>query len=96
MFNGFFRTAPDGEGDARENLQPRFQSVLLNENDFAVSKRLDEIKLIELNVEVIRCAATTSAAANRWGDMILRAGDVLVLLGQPLALITAEKRLHEG
>ena len=28
------------------------------------------------------------------GDMVLRAGDVLMLLGEPLSLAAAEKRLH--
>jgi Trk K+ transport system NAD-binding subunit len=30
------------------------------------------------------------------GDMVLRAGDVLVLLGQPVTLEAAEARLRKG
>ncbi len=95
-FSGFFRVPADAVGEAVENMQPRFQSVLLNERDAAVGKTLDEINLAELEVEVNAMRRHNVRGSQPAGDMVLRAGDVLVLLGQPISLMAAEKRLREG
>lgn len=94
MFSGFYRGSADALGEATESLQPRFQSVLLAEPDAAVGRTLDEINLTELEVEVNAVRRHHVRGHQPVGGMVLQAGDVLVLLGQPVALIMAEKRLR--
>jgi CPA2 family monovalent cation:H+ antiporter-2 len=94
MFSSFFSPSVNAAGDTTESLQPRFQSVLLNERDAAVGKTLDEINLVELEVEVNAVRRQNVSGSQPAGDMVLQAGDVLVLLGQPVALMMAEKRLR--
>lgn len=77
-------------------MQSRFRSVLLGEADDAVGKTLDEINLAELQVEVNAVRRHNVRGNQPAGDMVLHAGDVLVLLGQPMPLAVAEKRLREG
>ena len=96
VFSGFFREPADEVGETTESLQPRFHSVLLNERDAAVGKTLDEVNLAELEVEVNSVRRHNVRGSQPAGDMVLRAGDVLVLLGQPMPLMAAEKRLREG
>jgi len=93
VFSGYFRAAPEPVGEATDNLQPRFNSVLLNKDDAAVGKTLDEINLAELNVEVNSVRRHNVTGNQPAGDMLLRAGDVLMLLGDPVSLAGAEKRL---
>ena len=96
VFSGFFRLSVDAVGEVTESLQPRFHSVLLDERDAAVDKTLNEINLAELRVEVNSVRRHNVRGTHPAGTMVLRAGDVLVLLGQPMPLLEAEKRLHEG
>jgi len=94
MFGSFFHAPVDAVGEATDSLQPRFQSVLLNERDAAVGKTLDAAKLAELEVEVNAVRRHNVHGNQPAGDMVLESGDVLVLLGQPVALMMAEKRLR--
>jgi CPA2 family monovalent cation:H+ antiporter-2 len=97
MFSGYFRNSPAPEaGDVTESLQQRFQNVMLNAGDAAVGKRLEEIKLAELNIEVNAVRRHNVEGSEPSGDMVLRAGDVLVMLGQAVTLEAAEKRLRKG
>jgi len=94
MFGSFFHAPVDAVGETTDSLQPRFQSVLLNERDAAVGKTLDAAKLAELEVEVNAVRRHNVHGNQPAGDMVLESGDVLVLLGQPVALMMAEKRLR--
>jgi CPA2 family monovalent cation:H+ antiporter-2 len=98
MFSGYFRNAPatDGVGESTESLQQRFQNVMLNVGDAAVGRRLREIKLADLNIEVNAVRRHNVEGSQPSGDMVLRAGDVLVMLGQAVTLEAAEKRLRKG
>ncbi|BCK86577.1 glutathione-regulated potassium-efflux system protein KefC [Sideroxyarcus emersonii] len=99
MFSGYFRTTPppeEAETEDGENQQPRFQTVRLNPGDAAVDRRLLEMKLDQLSVEVNAVRRHNVEGSQPAGDMVLRAGDVLVLLGQPVTLEAAEKRLRQG
>ncbi len=96
MFSGFLRAPADALGETTENLQPRFHSVLLGERDAAVGKTLDEVNLAGMGVEVNSMRRHNVHGSQPAGDMVLRAGDVLVLLGQQNPLLEAEKRLREG
>ena len=62
----------------------------------AVGKRLGDMKLDELNVEVNGVRRHNVHGSQPSADMLLRTGDVLMLLGQPLMLEAAEKRLRAG
>ena len=64
--------------------------------DIAVGKQLVEMKLDQLSVEVNAVRRHNVEGSQPAGDMVLRAGDVLVLLGQPVTLEAAEKRLRKG
>ncbi|TXT27033.1 MAG: monovalent cation:H+ antiporter-2 CPA2 family [Gallionellaceae bacterium] len=96
VFSGFFSIPAETVVEATESLQPRFFSVLLGESDFGVGKTLDEVGLAEMEVEVNSVRRHNVRGTQPAGDMVLRGGDVLVLLGQQLALLAAEKRLREG
>ena len=96
MFSGYLRSAPPELGEDTENLQPRFHHVMLGERDAAVGKQLGEMKLDELNVEVNGVRRHNVLGSQPSADMLLCAGDVLMLLGQPEMLEAAEKRLREG
>ena len=96
VFSGYFRVPADTVGETVESLQPRFQSVLLNEGDAAVGKTLDEVNFAELEVEVNAVRRHNVRGSQPAGNMVVQTGDVLVLLGQPLPLAAAEKRLREG
>jgi CPA2 family monovalent cation:H+ antiporter-2 len=98
MFNGYLRSpqADQEVGEDTESLQPRFQNVLLYEGDAAVGKRLKDMKLEDLNVDVNAVRRHNVEGSHPAGDMVLHAGDVLVMLGQPVTLEAAEKRLRKG
>jgi CPA2 family monovalent cation:H+ antiporter-2 len=100
VFRGQFHTADDGAGEETERLQARLHSVLLNERDAAVNKTLDDLDLDGLQV-VVNAVRRNNLPGNQTvnqpsGDTVLHAGDVVMLLGQQVALQEAEKRLREG
>ena len=95
-FKGYFRTAPIEDDDAGDNLQPRFLNVRLRDDSSAVGKKLGEVGLAELNVEVNAVRRRNVHGAQPSGDMLLQAGDILVLLGLPDALQAAESLLHSN
>jgi CPA2 family monovalent cation:H+ antiporter-2 len=94
-FSGYFRTVQD-ETDEADSLQPRFLSVLLKEDSAASGQKLGEMALGELNVEVNAVRRRNVRGAQPGEDMLLQAGDVLVLFGLPEDLLHAEERLHKG
>jgi CPA2 family monovalent cation:H+ antiporter-2 len=95
-FSGYLRGIHEDVGEATESLQPRFLSVLLKEDSDAVGKRLREASLDTLNVEVNAVRRRGVRGAQPSEEMLLQAGDVLVLLGLTEALQEAEERLHKG
>ncbi len=98
MFSGYLRTpqAVQIESDEEEGQQPRFHSILLRETDAAVGKRIGDLRLEELNVEINGVRRHSVPGVEPMPDLRLKASDVLLLLGQPLMLEAAEKRLREG
>ncbi|MCG6933541.1 MAG: monovalent cation:proton antiporter-2 (CPA2) family protein [Gallionella sp.] len=95
VFNGYLRTARI-EDDAGDSLQPRFLSVRLNDDSSAVGRKLGELGLAELSVEVNAVRRRNVYGAQPSEDMLLQSGDILVLLGLPEALQVAESLLHNG
>jgi CPA2 family monovalent cation:H+ antiporter-2 len=100
VFRGQFHAADDNVGEMTESLQARLHSVLLAEGDAAVNKTLQELDLTGLHVtvnEVRRNSLPGSKVISQPdGSLALREGDVLMLLGQQVALMEAEKRLRGG
>jgi CPA2 family monovalent cation:H+ antiporter-2 len=96
VFSGYLRTPQNEAGEVSEKLQSRFLSVLLKEDSAAVGKRLREIGLDALSIEVNAVRRHGVRGAKPSEEMLLQAGDVLVLLGLPEALQQAEARLQKG
>ncbi|MFH2140766.1 MAG: monovalent cation:proton antiporter-2 (CPA2) family protein [Pseudomonadota bacterium] len=96
MFSGYLRGNRDEIAEETDSVQPRFQSVMLHEQDKAVGMRLGDLKLSEFNIEVNGVRRHNLLGGEPSDDMLLRAGDVLMLLGQPMMLEAAEKRLRQG
>jgi CPA2 family monovalent cation:H+ antiporter-2 len=95
-FSGYFRTVQNEADEAVESLQPRFLSVLLRDDSAAVDQKLGEMVLGEFNVEVNAVRRRGVRGAQPSDEMLLQAGDVLVLFGLPEDLQQAEERLHKG
>ncbi|MEO6974367.1 MAG: TrkA C-terminal domain-containing protein, partial [Gallionella sp.] len=95
-FNGYFRTAPIEEDVGGDSLQSRFLSVRLKDDSVAVGRKLGEIGLAGLSVEVNAVRRRNVHGAQPSEDMLLQSGDILVLLGLPEALQAAESLLHKG
>ncbi|MDO8261894.1 MAG: monovalent cation:proton antiporter-2 (CPA2) family protein [Gallionella sp.] len=95
-FSGYFRTAQNEIDEAVESLQPRFLSVLLKDDSAAVGQKLGEMALGEFNVEVNAVRRRGVRGAQPSDEMLLQAGDVLVLFGLAEDLQQAEERLHKG
>lgn len=95
VFNGYFSTGGD-TGEEAERLQPRFVSVLLKKESVAVGKRLREIGLDKIGVQVNALRRDGVRGGAHSDEMLLQSGDVLVLLGLPETLLQAEAMLHKG
>ncbi len=95
MFGGKIRTVSE-IGETSESLQSRYLNVLIKQDSAATGKRLREMNLDELDVEVNAVRRRGVHGAQPSEEMVLQTGDVLVLLGLPEALQSAEKRLHKG
>jgi CPA2 family monovalent cation:H+ antiporter-2 len=93
-FSGYLRTSPNNVEN--ESLQPRFLSVLLKDKSAAVGKKLNELALAKLSVEVNAVRRRNEHDVELNAEMILETGDILVLLGLPEALLAAESQLHKG
>jgi CPA2 family monovalent cation:H+ antiporter-2 len=94
LFRGFYHGVTDAS-DAADNLQPRLQSVMLNERSAAIGRTLGDFDFDGL-VEVtgVRRRGERSEVPER--DFRFEEGDVVVLLGRPGNLALAERRLMRG
>lgn len=92
---GFFR----GQSDRKEEddaLQPRLHSVPLTEEAKGIGKTLAELGLSALGCEVNAIRRRGIRGVEPAPGTVLRAGDVVVLLGTPECLMLAEERLVTG
>jgi CPA2 family monovalent cation:H+ antiporter-2 len=94
LMRGFFHGATD------ENLEdheaPRLRTLLATENAACVGRTLGELNLAGIGVEVTAIRRTGEREVNPSVDAIVKAGDVLVLLGTQENLAKAEIRLLQG
>jgi CPA2 family monovalent cation:H+ antiporter-2 len=97
---GLLRGLFHGEGDDAETMdsaQPRLQAVSLAGGAKAIGRSLEEFKFDEIGVQVRAVRRPGDAHRLAPADAgILQQGDVVVLLGVPERLVTAENRLLHG
>ena len=96
MFSGYTRTRDIEKIEISDGMQPRFLNVLLKTDSVAVGKRLREMELDLLNIEVKAVRRHNVLGAQPSEEMLLQSGDVLLMLGLPEELQLAENRLHKG
>jgi CPA2 family monovalent cation:H+ antiporter-2 len=97
---GLLRGLFHGEGDDAETMesaQPRLHAVTLAAGARAIGRSLDAIRLDEIGVQAraVRRPGTVRRLAPADAG-ILQQGDVVVLLGVPELLVSAENRLLHG
>jgi CPA2 family monovalent cation:H+ antiporter-2 len=96
VFDSYLRATDRELEDVDDDLQLRVHSVLLGAQDDAVGKSLARLDLASLGVEVNAVRRHGVLGSQPSDEMVLHAGDVLVLLGQSLALTEAEQWLRGG
>ena len=94
LFRGFYHGVTDA-ADAADNLQPRLQSVMLNDRSAAVGRTLADFDFDGL-VEVTGVRRRGERSTIPELDFRFEAGDIVVLLGRPGNLAVAERRLMRG
>ena len=95
MLRGFYRGAEDFEMASEQNL-PRFHSVRLEKNAFAIEKNLQNLNLEQYGVEVRGIVRKNGARLEPKADLRLQAEDTVVLCGAAEAVLLAEKKLLSG
>jgi CPA2 family monovalent cation:H+ antiporter-2 len=91
LFRGFFHGASD-TADAAENLQARLRTIVLPDRAWAVGRTLDQVGLAA-SVEITGVRRRGARSIRPTAEWQFEAGDVLVLLGRPEDLVTAEGKL---
>ena len=94
LFRGVFRS--DAEAGLEEHEQPRLASVALGDKAAAIGKTLAELDLDSLLVEVTAIRRRGIRGVEPSPEMMLMAGDVVVLLGVAENLAQAEEKLLQG
>jgi CPA2 family monovalent cation:H+ antiporter-2 len=95
LMRGLFHGAGD-EGESGDSAQPRLHSITLDVSAHAVGRSLFELRLDESGVQVKAVRRVGHGKLEASADLLLEASDVVVLLGTPEALATAETRLLQG
>lgn len=95
FFRGFFRGASDDLDIENEN-QPRLYTVQLTYKAFAIGMTLAELDIDSYLAEIKAVKRPKSPKLALNDDLILQSGDIIVLLGTPENLASAEIRLLQG
>ncbi len=94
LLRGFYRGQTDRERDEdEEHHLPRLHSILLVAGAAGVGKTLDELNLDALACEVSAIRRRGIRAVEPEPETRLQEGDVVVVLGEPEAVMAAEQRL---
>jgi len=93
LLRGFFHGVTDQDEELSEKMQPRLSTVALNEGSAAVGKTLAELDLDSLLVQVTAVRRRNIRALEPQPETLLKADDVVVLLGAPEGLAAAEAKL---
>jgi CPA2 family monovalent cation:H+ antiporter-2 len=93
LLRGYFHGASLEDSSIEEGAAERLHSVTVEAEADAVGRRILELALADLGVEVTAVRRRGIRGADPSPDMLLQAGDVLVLRGTPEAVERAEARL---
>lgn len=96
MFRGFFPGVTDAEQEMLEKSQSRLHSVAIPPSAYAVGKRVMDIGFEGLQVEAKTIHRQSFRPYDAEPESTLAEGDVIVLLGKPEDLASAEKMLLTG
>jgi CPA2 family monovalent cation:H+ antiporter-2 len=96
LLRGFFHGVTDAQEDLTERQHLRLHSVPLNPGAGAIGKSLKALDLAQLNVELISIRRKGVPNLALTSDLVLLAGDVLVLKGTAEPIALAETRLLGG
>lgn len=96
LFRGFFRGLGDEVAVGDEGQQLRLESVRLVADAYAVGRRLGELNLAALGVEVKTVRRRQFKRSDLSNDFVLEENDVVVLLGRSDQLASAESFLLQG
>jgi CPA2 family monovalent cation:H+ antiporter-2 len=96
LFRGFFHGVTDETDEERDHMQPRLHSVAIQPGAAAIEKTLEELKLVELGVEVTAVRRRNVRTAHPNPQTRVLEGDVIVLRGAEEALLAAEMKLMQG
>src|SRR5688572_8220723 len=94
IMRGYFPGATDE--DAPDGEQPRLRTVLAGASAACVGKTVGSLNLEAIGVQVTAIRRTAERQVSPAPDTVVRAGDVLVLLGTQENLAKAEMRLLQG
>jgi CPA2 family monovalent cation:H+ antiporter-2 len=94
LFRGYFHGATD-HAETSEDEQPRLHSVVLVEGAAAIGRRPPELELGSAAISSVRRGGRRIDLAEP-EEAALQGGDVVVLLGTPTAIATAEQTLLAG
>jgi CPA2 family monovalent cation:H+ antiporter-2 len=94
LMRGYFHGATDE--DTEDHEAPRLRTLVAGENAACVGMTLGALNLTSMGVEVTAIRRTGEREVNPSVDAIVKAGDVLVLLGTQENLAKAEMRLLQG
>ncbi len=95
MLRGFFH-GQDPESIEQSDFRERMHSVTLPDGAFAVNKKLADLSLDDINVVVSAIRRGGIRGPHPDPEMVLLAGDTLVLYALPEDLSRAEERLLKG
>ena len=93
---GFFHGEGDHDDDVHDNDEPRLRSVSLGDGAYAIGKTLGELVLNGSEVEVTTIRRRNIRTLEPSEETCFEADDIVVLLGVPAALASAEERLLKG
>jgi CPA2 family monovalent cation:H+ antiporter-2 len=96
LLRGFFHGATDVGDRLEEADQPRLHSVSLSEGDYSVGRHLGELGLKEIGATVSSLRRHGMRGMEPDDGVVLKAGDVVVLLGAAAAVSEGEKKLLRG
>ena len=94
LMRGYFHGSTDEDADDRE--APGLRTLVATESAACVGLTLGALNLASMGVEVTAIRRTGEREVNPSVDAIVKAGDVLVLLGTQENLAKAEMRLLQG
>jgi CPA2 family monovalent cation:H+ antiporter-2 len=96
LLRGYFHGMGDDDASIEEETHERLHSVTVEPGAAAVGKRIAALDLPALGVEVTAVRRRGIRGAEPSPEMVLEAGDVLVLRGVADAVERAEERVMQG